>query len=295
VHAIQVNGLTRLYRNGRGIREIHLTVNRGEVFGFLGPNGAGKTTLIRTLLGFLRPQSGQAYVLGHDAIRQSRAVRARVGYLPSDPALYDFLTGKQNVEFSLAVRRVKDRSRVRLLADWLEVDLDRRLKSLSRGNKQKVALLIALAHDPELLILDEPTSGLDPLVQEVFAQIIRAERARGKTVFMSSHVLSEVEALCDRVGIIRDGQIVTVDQVEHLRKQRLKRVTADFRAAAPDLAAVPGVRDLRLDGSRARFTFHGPMASLVGALAGHDLVDLTVSDPPLEEVFRAFYERGGVR
>lgn len=295
MQAIQVEGLTRLYRNGRGVRNIDLAVGRGEVFGFLGPNGAGKTTLIRTLLGFLRPQAGRAHILGLDALALSRAVRARVGYLPSDPALYDFLTVQQNVDFALAVRGVRDHSRVEQLADRLEVDLRRRLKSLSRGNKQKVALLIALAHDPDLIILDEPTSGLDPLVQEVFAELIREEKARGKTVFMSSHVLSEVEALCDRVGIIRDGQIVAVDQVEHLKKQRVKHVTAEFRTTAPDLSAVPGVRDLEVRDRKVRFTFHGPLDPLLGALAGTDLVDLTVADPPLEEVFRAFYEGGGGR
>ncbi|MBP2017239.1 ABC-2 type transport system ATP-binding protein [Symbiobacterium terraclitae] len=295
MQAIQVEGLTRLYRNGRGVRNIDLAVSQGEVFGFLGPNGAGKTTLIRTLLGFLRPQAGRAHVLGLDAVAQSRSVRARVGYLPSDPALYEFLTGQQNVDFALAVRGVRDRSRVAYLADRLEVDLRRRMKTLSRGNKQKVALLIALAHDPELIILDEPTTGLDPLVQEAFASLIREEKARGKTVFMSSHVLSEVEALCDRVAIIRDGQIVAVDQVEHLKKQRVKHVAAEFRAAVPDLAATPGVRALEVHGRTVRFTFHGPIAPLVGALAGQDLVDLTVADPPLEEVFRAFYEGGGGR
>jgi len=293
MQAIQAEGLTRLYRNGRGIRSVNLEVRQGEVFGFLGPNGAGKTTLIRTLLGFLHPQAGKVQMLGLDAISQSRAVRSRVGYLPSDPALYDFLTGQQNLDFALAVRGVKDRSRVKALADRLEIDLKRRLKTLSRGNKQKVAIVAALAHDPDLIILDEPTSGLDPLVQETFGQLIREEQARGKTVFMSSHVLSEVETLCDRVAVIRDGQIVTVDQVENLKKQRVKYVTAEFREAAPNLAQVAGVRDFQADGRKARFTFHGGIDPLIRELAQRSLVDLTVADPPLEEVFRAFYEGGG--
>lgn len=295
MHAIQVENLTCLYRNGRGIRNIDLEVRKGEVFGFLGPNGAGKTTLIRTLLGFIHPQAGKISVLGLDAISHSRAVRARVGYLPSDPALYDFLTGQQNLDFALAVRGVKDRARVKDLADRLEIDLKRRLKTLSRGNKQKVAIVAALAHDPDLIILDEPTSGLDPLVQETFAALIRAEQARGKTIFMSSHVLSEVEALCDRVGVIRDGEIVTVDQVENLKKQRVKYVTAEFRDTMPDLSRVDGVRDLQVEGRKARFTFHGSVDLLIGELSRCSLIDLSLDDPPLEEIFRAFYERGGGR
>ena len=294
MHALKTEGLTRLYRNGRGIRDVSLAVGQGEVFGFLGPNGAGKTTLIRNVLGFLRPQQGRIEVLGLDAVAQSRAVRRKVGYLPSDPALYDFLTGAQNIEFALAVRGVKDRTRMKRLAEWLDIDLTRRLKTLSRGNKQKVAIVAALAHDPELIIMDEPTSGLDPLVQEVFGELVREEQARGKSIFMSSHVLSEVEQLCDRVGVIRDGQIVAQGGVDELKRTRVKYVRCEFAGAAPDLTRLPGVRDWQVDGRRATFTLNGRMDDLVGALAGTSLVDLTLTDPPLEEVFRAFYE-GGTR
>ncbi|MDF2629455.1 MAG: transporter related [Symbiobacteriaceae bacterium] len=293
MHAIHVENLTRLYRNGRGITGVNLQVEQGEVFGFLGPNGAGKTTLIRTMLGFMHQQSGNIHLLGLNALTQSRAIRARVGYLPSDPALYDLLTGQQNLDFALAVRGIKSRARVKELADRLEIDLKRRLKTLSRGNKQKVAIIATLAHDPDLIILDEPTSGLDPLVQEIFSSLIREEQARGKTVFMSSHVLSEVESLCDRVGVIRDGKIVTVDHVENLKKQRVKYVTVEFREKAPDLSSVPGVKDLACEGRKVRFTFHGAIDPLLGALAQGSVVDLNLSDPPLEEIFRAFYEGGG--
>ncbi|HLN61568.1 MAG TPA: ABC transporter ATP-binding protein [Symbiobacteriaceae bacterium] len=292
MHALKTEGLTRLYRNGRGIRDVSLSVGQGEVFGFLGPNGAGKTTLIRNVLGFLRPQQGRIEILGLDAVAQSRAVRRKVGYLPSDPALYDFLTGAQNIEFALAVRGVKDRTRMKRLAERLDVDLSRRLKTLSRGNKQKVAIVAALAHDPELVIMDEPTSGLDPLVQEVFGELVREEQARGKSIFMSSHILSEAEQLCDRVGVIRDGQIVAQGGVDELKRARVKYVRCEFAGAAPDLARLPGVRDWQLDGRRATFTLNGRIDDLVVALSGHSLVDLTLTDPPLEEVFRAFYEGG---
>ena len=295
MQAIEIEGLTRLYRNGRGVRGVNLSVAEGEVFGFLGPNGAGKTTLIRTVMGFLTPQAGRIHVLGTDAVARSREVRRRVGYLPSDPALYDFLTGRQNIDFSLRVRGLRDNGRVAMLAERLDVDLDRRLKSLSRGNKQKVALVAALAHDPDLLILDEPTTGLDPLIQEAFSGLIKEEQARGKTIFMSSHVLSEVEALCDRVAFIRDGEIVTVDSVDRLKKQRVKYVTAEFAGEVPDLSTLSGVRDWQVDGRRVRFTLAGRLDPLIATLAERSLVDLTISDPPLEEVFRAFYERGEAR
>jgi len=290
MYAIEIQGLTKLYRNGRGVKNVSLSVANGEVFGFLGPNGAGKTTLIRTVLGFLSPAAGKVEILGTDAIRRSRDVRRRLGYLPSDPALYDFLTGKQNIDFALAVRGLRSGDWVKALCDRLDVDLSRRLKSLSRGNKQKVAIVAALAHDPDVLILDEPTSGLDPLIQEAFANLIKEERSRGKTVFMSSHVLSEVETLCDRVGVIREGEIVAIDNVENLKKQRVKHVTCTFKDAAANVAGMAGVRDLQADGLRLRFTYSGGLDALVAKLSQHALADLTVADPPLEEVFRAFYE-----
>ncbi len=293
MQAIQIQGLTRLYKNGRGVNNIDLAVPQGSVFGFLGPNGAGKTTLIRTVLGFLKPQAGQASVLGLDAVTRSREVRRRVGYLPSDPALYEFLSGRDNLEFALRMRGVKDRIRMQTLADRLEIDLTRRVKSLSRGNKQKVAIIAALAHDPDLIILDEPTSGLDPLVQETFLDLIRQERQRGKTVFMSSHIMSEVEAVCDQVGVIKDGRIVAFDTVANLKKQRVKYVQTEFAGEVPNLRTVAGVTDWQVEGRRARFTMNGSLDTLVAELSKGALVDLTVTDPPLEEVFRQFYEGAG--
>ena len=297
--AIALGNLSHVYRNGRGAKNVDLQIPSGEVFGFLGPNGAGKTTLIRTMLGLLRPTGGGGRILGLDIVSQSRELRRRVGYLPGEASLYDWLTGYQNVDFALRVRGVRDRSRLRRLAQTLDVDLGRRLKTLSHGNKQKVGIIAALAHDPDLLILDEPTSGLDPLMQETFQNLMREENSRGKTIFLSSHIMGEVEALCDRVGIIRDGRMVALDSVEHLRKQRMKYVTCEFTGEGPlpDLAAVPGVKDLQLTGQgrRSAFAYAGPLDFLVQTLAGHGLGDLTVTDPPLEEVFRAFYEQEGSR
>ena len=292
--AIVLEDLRKEYRNGRGIHGLTFRVGQGEIFGFLGPNGAGKTTTIRTLLGLLRPDGGRAWIMGRDTVAESLAVRRITGYLPGEPALYDYLSGEENLRFSLYVRGCPEHLRRGLeLARRLGVDLRPRLRSLSYGQRQKVAIVVALAHDPEVLILDEPTTGLDPLAQEVFFGLIREERAAGKTIFMSSHILPEVETLCGRVGIIRDGHLVEVNEVEALRRNRFKRVAAIFRGTPPDLARWPGVSELAVDGERVRFAYQGQILPLLKLLAEQDLADLTMNDPSLEEVFRAFYRDGG--
>lgn len=290
--AIDLKGLGHLYRNGKGVKRVDLQVKQGEVFGFLGPNGAGKTTLIRTLLGFLSPTAGSATVLGLDIVRDRRQVSARVGYLASNPALYDALTGYQNLDFAMKVRGVKDYARLKDLAGRLGVDLGQRFKTLSRGSKQKVAILNALVHDPDVLILDEPTTGLDPLVQEAVRSLIIEERSRGKTVFMSSHDLAEVEAVADRVGIIKEGEMVTVDRVENLRKQRMKYVSFEPEGDWSELPRISGVVSLRQDGRKVKFTYTGAIPALVSAMQKWGIVDLSITDPPLEEVFLSFYGQG---
>jgi ABC-2 type transport system ATP-binding protein len=294
MHAIELDGLRMEYVNGRGIHGLTLQVERGEIFGFLGPNGAGKSTTIRTLLGMLTPDAGTARVAGRDIVADGVGVRRVTGYLPSENTLYLGMSGEEALIFSLRVRGCLERmSRGVELAKRLCVDLRPKLRSLSHGQRQKVAIVVALAHDPEVLILDEPTTGLDPLVQEEFFELLRGEREAGKTVFMSSHVLSEVEQLCKRVGIIRDGLLVEVNEVEALRHQRVKHVSVTFGGPAPDVAGWPGCSDLRLDGSRARFSFHGPIGALLERLAAAEVVDASVGDPSLDEVFRAFYRDDG--
>ncbi|MGE5528294.1 MAG: ABC transporter ATP-binding protein [Patescibacteria group bacterium] len=289
--AIELANLRKEYRNGRGIHGLTLQVERGEIFGFLGPNGAGKSTTIRTLLGLLTPQEGRAWVAGRDIVADSVGVRRVTGYLPSENTLYTNMSGEENIRFALEVRKALPRlAAARELARRLEVDLRPKLRSLSHGQRQKVAIIAALAHDPEVLILDEPTTGLDPLVQETFFDLLRAEQAAGKTVFMSSHVLSEVEALCGRVGIIRDGLLVEVNQVEALRQNRVKRLDVTFRGTPPDAARWAGVSEVAADGRRVRFAYHGQMQALLKILAAEDVQDLTVNDPSLEEIFRAFYQ-----
>ena len=292
MHAMDLRGLGHLYRNGRGVKRVDLQVEQGEVFGFLGPNGAGKTTLIRTLLGFLSPTTGSATILGLDIVRDHLKVLSKVGYLASEPALYEALTGFENLDFAMKVRGVRAYERVKELAAKLDIDLRQRFKTLSRGNRQKVAILNAVAHDPEVMILDEPTTGLDPLVQEAVRSLVLEEAKRGKTIFMSSHDLAEVEAVADRVGIIRDGELVAVDKVENLRKRRTKYVSFEVQGDWSAIRSLDGVQDMRQDGRKVRFTYTGSLPSLLDALRGWGVVDLSIWDPPLEEVFLSFYGKG---
>ncbi len=295
MYAIDLENLRKEYRNGRGIHGLSLQVEKGEIFGFLGPNGAGKSTTIRTLLGLLTPQEGRASVAGHDIAADSVGVRRVTGYLPSENTLYTNLSGEENLRFALEVRHAEDKMPyARELAKKLDVDLRARLRSLSHGQRQKVAIITALAHDPEVLILDEPTTGLDPLIQQTFFEMLREEQRAGKTIFMSSHVLSEVEALCGRVGIIRDGYLVEVNQVEALRQNRVKRLEVSFRGTPPDVSRWPGVSDANAERDRVRFAYHGPVLPLLKLLVEQDVADLSINDPSLEEVFRAFYQNGRV-
>lgn len=292
--AIEIQNLTKLYPNGKGIIDISIEVEKGEIFGFLGPNGAGKSTTIRTLMGFLFPDKGKASILDLDVVSDTLAVRAKVGYLPSEITLYNDLSGLDNIRFSTDIRRINGYKRAESLADRLGVDLKRALKSLSRGQKQKVAIIAALVHDPEVIILDEPTTGLDPLMQEEFNTLIKEQQSLGKTVFMSSHILSDVEQMCPRVAVIKDGKIVTIDSIENLRKQRRKHVTVSFASEMPDLSLLPGIEKLKVEGLKAKFAIKGELNELLRVLTPYRMLDFTVNDPSLEEVFREFYldERG---
>ena len=230
---IQAEKLTKFYGQHRGIVEVDLEVREGEAFGFLGPNGAGKTTMIRTLLNHIRPTSGKASIFGIDVTVDPVAIHRRLGYLPGEFVLYDKLTGGQTIEYFANLRGGVDPVYQAELISRLEIDPTRKFKEYSKGNKQKIGLVVALQHRPDLLLLDEPTSGLDPLVQQTFFDVIREAKAEGRTVFMSSHILSEVEKTCDRVAIIRDGQLARVDRVEALRDMAHHQVELRFAAAPP--------------------------------------------------------------
>lgn len=288
---IELIGLSKHYPKGRGVEAIDLAVHAGEVFGFLGPNGAGKTTTIRTMLDFLRPSRGQARLFGLDSRKDAVAIRARVGNLPTEFTLDDRSSGETLLRFYARLRGVSDLAYAYRLAERLGAELARPMRRLSRGNKQKIGLLLALFHRPELLILDEPTGGLDPLVQKEFLKIVRETKAEGRTVFLSSHVLSEVERICDRVGIIKDGKLLTVETTAALLSRQLRRVSLVFdRAVNPaPFAALAGVRELQTDGPRLSFVLERDLDAVVKLAARHTLVDMQLSRPSLEEVFLTLY------
>jgi ABC-2 type transport system ATP-binding protein len=296
--AIETEGLTKRYgRKARGIEDVNLVVAPGEVFGFLGPNGAGKTTTIRTLLGFLRPTGGRARVFGLDVRRESVEIRARVGNLPGEFALEDRMTGEGLLRFFARLRGVNDLSYAHELAERLGADLRRPMRRLSRGNKQKIGLVQAMFHRPPLLILDEPTGGLDPLVQEEFLDIVEETKAEGRTVFFSSHVLSEVERVCDRVGIIRDGRLVTVEPTHALVDKAFRhvRLTFDGPVDREPFEKLHGVEDLEVEGSKALFTLYETPDEMVKLAARHRLISLEYERPSLEEIFLTYYGQNGER
>ncbi|MDQ3966409.1 MAG: ABC transporter ATP-binding protein [Actinomycetota bacterium] len=293
--AIDTEGLTKSYGKNRGILDVDLTVNKGEVFGFLGPNGAGKTTTIRTLLNFLRPTGGRAWVFGMDTRRESVGIRASVGNLPGEFALEDRMTGEQLLRFFARLRGVRDLGYAYELAERLEADLKHPMRRLSRGNKQKIGLIQAMFHKPPLLILDEPTGGLDPLVQEEFLDIVDEVKAEGRTVFFSSHVLSEVERISDRVGIIREGRLVTVETTETLVNKAFRHAKLTFAEPVHPgpFAVLPGVKNLKADRTSISFTLYDNLDEVIKLAARHRLVNMDYERPSLEEVFLTYYSHDG--
>jgi ABC-2 type transport system ATP-binding protein len=292
--AIAIHALTKSYGKVRAVRGIDLQVQEGEIFGFLGPNGAGKTTTIRCALDFIRPDGGSIRMLGIDPQADPVAVKTRTGYLPGELQLDDNLTGESQLRFLNDLRgRKADWNHVRELADRLGLDIKRPIRNLSKGNKIKVGLIQALMHRPELLLLDEPTFGLDPLMQQEVLRLLVEAKRDGATVFFSSHILSEVQAVAERVGIIRRGRIVEVANTQTLIHRSLRRVRIQFRDSvdADALAGVPGVSLLkRDDGKAVTLQVEGEMDGLVKALAAFPVVDFETERPSLEEIFLAYYE-----
>ena len=290
---ITLEKLNKSYGKSRGIIDVDLEVQQGEVFGFLGPNGAGKTTTIRTMLDLIRPTSGTARVFGIESSADPVAIHRRIGYIPGEFALYDRLTGRQTLEYFANLRGGVDPAYQASLIERFELDASRRFKEYSKCNKQKVGVIVALQHRPELLVLDEPTSGLDPLVQQTFFQTLRETVAGGASVFLSSHILSEVEKSCDRVGIIRDGRLVKLDTVEGLRDLAHHQVELRFAGPVPTAVfeALPGVSDLTAEDHVLRMRVAGPITPVVRAAAEYELLDFVSREPSLEETFLAQYGR----
>ena len=289
--AIETAGLTKYYGKSRGIVEVDLTVEVGEVFGFLGPNGAGKSTTIRLLLDLLRPSSGSATVLGLDSHADSIAINKRVGFLPGDVRLYEAMTGGELLTYFANLRGMTEQTFAHELAERLELDLGVRVRSYSSGNYQKLGLVQAFMHRPDLLILDEPTSALDPLVQQEFYRLVDETKAEGRTVFLSSHVLPEVERIADRVGIIREGKLIVVEGVESLKTRAVRRMEIHFAAPIPagTFDGLPSVREARYDHSAVELTVEGPVDAVIKAAARFDVHNVVSHEADLEEVFLEMY------
>ncbi len=290
--AIRTTGLTKDYGGGRGLFELDLEVRRGEILGFLGPNGAGKSTTMRLLLDLIEPTAGSATLLGLDSRTDSLEIRRRVGFLPGDLALYPGLTGAAMLDYLADLRGGVD-ARVRdALADRFDAELGRRIRELSTGNRQKIGLIQAFMHEPELLILDEPIAGLDPLVQESFHALLQETARLGRTVLLSSHTLSEVEQVADRVAILRRGRLVVVDTLTNLRDVAVQHLEIEFAGSAPrraEIIAVPGVRTADLDHTRLSVAFEGSADALLKAIAAYTVRSIRSRDDDLEDIFLRYY------
>ncbi len=289
--AIATTGLSKDYGSGRGLFELDLEVRQGEVFGFLGPKGAGKSTTMRLLLELIKPTSGSAQVLGLEIGKDSLAIRRRLGFLPGDLALYPKLTGRVMLDYLAQLRGGVD-PRVRgSLVERFDADLGRPVRDLSTVNRQKLGLIQAFMHEPELLILDEPISGLDPLVQQSYHALLAEVSAQGRTVFLSSHTLSEVERVTHRIAILRQGRLVVVDSLENLRKIAVQRLEIEFDEAVPprDFLGLPGVTDVRADGRTVIVAFEGSADAVVKAAAAHSVRAIRPREEDLEDIFLRYY------
>lgn len=288
--AIKISNMTKSYGKARGVIDLNLTVKEGEFFGFIGPNGAGKSTTIRTLLGLISPTSGQAQVLGMDISKEKNKILADVGYLPSEAMFYHGMKVKDILKLSADLRKKDCCEEAKKLCERLQLDVNRKIEELSFGNRKKVAIVCALQHTPKILILDEPTSGLDPLMQREFFNIVRERNSQGVTIFLSSHVLSEIQRNCTRAAIIREGQIIACDSVESLSQTNAKRITVHGNI---ETSGLKGVRDLEETDGVISFLYSGKMNNLLQVLAKGNIVDLSVAEPDLEEIFMHYYENGG--
>ncbi len=287
---IEVSHLTKFYGKARGIIDVSFTVEEGEIFGFIGPNGAGKSTTIRLLLSLIFPTSGSARVFGKDVVKYGPEIRRDVGYLPSEVFYYEGMKVIDLLRYSASFYPGDHTRRMHELAEYMELDLNRRIDDLSYGNRKKVGIVQGLLHRPKLLFLDEPTLGLDPLMQRKFFDLIREENARGVTVFFSSHILSEVQRLCNRVGIIREGRIVEISDIRTLQQNSYKKISVTAEGIDPAAFDLAGVKNLQHENGTLRFFFRGDINQVVQRISGLHLADLTVEEPTLEEIFMHYYE-----
>ena len=290
---IEINHLTKSYGRSRGIEDLTLRVPKGDIFGFIGPNGSGKSTTIRILLNLIFPTSGNATIFGLDVVRDSRKIRSRTGYVPSDASMYDRMKVMEFLKFGAAFYGVQnDNDRIQYLLNLFDLDPGRNIAELSMGNKKKVSIIQAMIHSPELLILDEPTSGLDPLIQSRFFDLLHEENRQGTTVFFSSHTLSEVQAFCKTVAIVKDGKIVNIEEIASLRKKQLKKVRILFPAVRTiDDLGLSGIGAVESgSGKSLAFLYSGDINFLIGKLAVQPVENLSIEEPSLDEIFLHYYK-----
>jgi ABC-2 type transport system ATP-binding protein len=290
MEAIKTSGLTKYYGKARGITGLDLAVEQGEFFGFIGPNGAGKSTTIRTLLGLIAPTSGSAQVLGKDIVKENTAILRETGYLPSEAMFYPGMKVRDILKFSADLRGRDCSAEAERLCERLQLDTAAKADELSFGNRKKVAIVCALQSEPSLLILDEPTGGLDPLMQHEFFSILQERNSKGATVFLSSHILSEIQRHCSRAAVIREGKIIACDSVEKLAESSARRVTLRGKVRREDL---PDCRNWTVLGDTVSFLYSGEINALIRTLARADIEDMTIAEPDLEEIVLHFYEEGG--
>ncbi len=287
---IETKNLTKYYGKSKGIEDVSLNVEEGEIFGFIGPNGAGKSTTIRLLLSLIYPTSGEAKLFGKDAIKFGPELRRKIGYLPSEIFYYDKMKVVDLLNYSASFYDKDCKNRIKELAQIMELDLNRRIEDLSYGNKKKVGIVQGLLHEPELIILDEPTGGLDPLMQQKFFSIIKEENKKGTTVFFSSHILSEVQELCNRVAIIRNGSIIEIEDIKVLRENNYKKISIVGEHITKDLFQIDGVTKLIKDNDRVNFFYKGDINIITKAISSIKAIDVSIEEPTLEEIFMHYYE-----
>lgn len=292
MNVIETKGLTKYYGKSRGIIDLNLFVTEGEFFGFIGPNGAGKSTTIRTLLGLINKSSGSAEIFGRNIETNKKEILAEVGYLPSEAVFYSGMRVKDAIKLSADLRKKDCKKEAKELCERLELDTEKKVEELSFGNRKKVAIVCALQHKPRLCVLDEPTGGLDPLMQREFFTILKDRNAEGATIFLSSHILSEIQRNCTRAAIVREGKLIACDSVESLSKTSAKRIHIDGNA---DITALKNVRDIQKTDNGTSFLYSGDINEFLQYISKYSIDDLSISEPDLEEIFMHYYLDGGDR
>ncbi|XZF76452.1 ABC transporter ATP-binding protein [Bacillus sp. AL-1R] len=292
MYAIEIKNLTKTYGNSRGIKDISFNIEEGEIFGFIGPNGAGKSTTIRTLLSLIYPTSGSAKIFGKDCVQFAPEIKKEIGYLPSEVFYYDNMKVMDLLKYSASFYKKDCMKRMKELAEVMDLDLTKKIDDLSLGNKKKVGIVQGLLHEPKLIILDEPTSGLDPLMQQRFFDLLEEENKKGATILFSSHILSEVQRLCDRVAIIKEGEIVTVEKISTLQDNNYKRFKIDSQNGVDaNFFNMPGVNNISVKGKTISFIYKGNINIVLKKIAEIEIENLWIEEPDLEEIFLHYYEK----